>query len=145
MFSNVTFARNIRLPALAATLFLSACAGADYQPVVDMRGHSEAAYDRDLDACQQTARSARNNTNIAEDAGLGALGGAAVGAVGGAIGGAPGLGAGVGAMAGLVGTGAYEEGKTENREERIVKNCMRSHGYTILGQIREQHESHAQG
>jgi len=145
MFSNVTFVKNIRVPVfLAATLGLSACAGADYQPVVDMRGHSEAAYDRDLAVCQETARTARNNTNIAEDAGLGALGGAAIGAVGGAIGGAPGLGAGVGALAGLVGTGGYEEAKTENREERIVKNCMHSRGYTILGQIQERHESHAQ-
>ncbi|MDB5393206.1 MAG: hypothetical protein JWM91_712 [Rhodospirillales bacterium] len=145
MFFNVTFAEDIRFPAFAATLLLSACAGADYQPVVDMRGHSEAAYDRDIGVCQQMARTARNNTNIAEDAGLGALGGAAVGAVGGAIGGAPGLGASVGALAGLVGTGGYEEGTTENREERIAKNCMRNRGYTVLGQIREPRESHAQG
>ena len=72
MFPKAIFTKSIRIPTLAATLFLSACAGADYQPLVDMRGHNEAAYDRDLDACQQTARSARNNTNIAEDAGLGA-------------------------------------------------------------------------
>ncbi len=134
MSCNATFAKGSHFSAfLAATLCLSACAGADYKPVVDMRGHTKAAYDRDLATCQETARSARNNTNIAEDAGIGAVGGAAIGAVGGAIGGDAGLGAGVGALAGLLGTGAYEEGKTENREERIVKNCMRSHGYTILG------------
>ena len=145
MISDMIFPKNFRLPVMAATLFLSACAGADYQPVVDMRGHSDAAYDRDVATCQDTARTARNNTNIAEDAGIGALGGAALGAVGGAIGGAPGLGAGVGALAGLAGVGGYEEANTENREERIVKNCMRSHGYAILGGIREPSGSRAEG
>lgn len=125
-------------PPATATIFgvmlcLSACAGADFRPVVDMRGHTDAAYDRDLATCQQEARGVRNNTDIAEDAGAGALGGAAVGAVGGAIGGAPLLGAGVGALAGLVGGGGYKEAQTENREQRIVKNCMRARGYNVLG------------
>jgi hypothetical protein len=134
MFCKPTIAKNIHAPAiLAVTLWLSACAGADYRPVVDMRGHTEVAYDRDIAFCQQTARAARNNTNIAENAGIGAAGGAALGAVGGAIGGAPLLGAGVGALAGLAGVGGFEESKTENREERIVKNCMRNRGYAILG------------
>jgi hypothetical protein len=127
---------NNRAPAVLAILLgLSACAGsgADYRPVVDMSGHTPVAYDRDAAACQQTARAARNDSNIAEDAGLGAAGGAGVGVVAGAIGGAPLLGAGVGALAGLVGGGGYEEAKTENREERIVKNCLRARGYTILG------------
>ncbi|HEX9465113.1 MAG TPA: hypothetical protein VGB82_21130 [Alphaproteobacteria bacterium] len=131
IMARITYAPAI----LAVALGLSACAGggADYQPVVDMRGHTDAAYDRDIAACQQTARAARNNTNVAEDAGMGAAGGAAVGAVAGAIGGAPLLGAGVGALAGLGIGGGLEESKTENREERIVKNCMRGRGYTILG------------
>jgi outer membrane lipoprotein SlyB len=123
------------LAMLAVALSLSACAGggADYRPVVDMSGHTPLAYDRDAAACEQTARAARNNRDVAEDAGIGAAGGGALGAVAGAIGGAPLVGAGVGALAGLVGGGGYEEAKTENREERIVKNCMRARGYTILG------------
>jgi hypothetical protein len=136
MLRRISLARNAPVPAvLAVALGLSACAdaGADYRPIVDMSGHTEQAYDRDLAACQHTAQAARNNTNIAEDAGVGALGGGAVGAVGGAIGGSPLLGAGVGALAGLVGTGGYEEVKTENREQRIVTNCMRTHGYKVLG------------
>jgi outer membrane lipoprotein SlyB len=112
---------------------LSACAGADYRPVVDMAGHSNAQYNRDLALCQYQARSVRNNANEAEDAGLGAVGGAAGGAVLGAVGGAAGIGAGVGALAGFVGVGAYKEAQTENREEQIVKNCMRMHDFTILG------------
>lgn len=119
--------------ALVATLCVAACAGADYRPVVDMRGHTEAGYDRDLAQCQQTARSVRNDSSEAEDAGIGALAGGAGGAVLGAIGGNPLLGAGVGVLAGAVGTGGYEEVKTEKREERVVRNCMRGRGYSILG------------
>jgi outer membrane lipoprotein SlyB len=119
--------------ALCVVLGLSSCAGADVRPVVDMRGHTDAAYAQDLGVCQQQARTVRNNTNVAEDAGIGALGGAALGAVGGAIGGAPGLGAGVGALAGLIGGGGFKEAQTENREETVVKSCMRARGYNVLG------------
>jgi hypothetical protein len=136
MHRRIPFAKYAPAPVMVAiTLGLSACAGAgaDYRPVVDMSGHTEAGYDRDLAACQRTARMARNNSNVAEDAGIGAAGGGAVGAVAGAIGGNPLLGAGVGAFAGLVGGGGYEEAKTENREERIVRNCVRARGYAILG------------
>jgi hypothetical protein len=118
---------------LSFALFVGGCAGADYRPVVDMRGHTEAAYRQDLAACQQKARGVRNNADVAEDAGIGAVGGAAGGAVLGAIGGAPGLGTGVGALAGLVGGGGYKEVQTENREERVVTNCIRARGYTVLG------------
>jgi len=113
---------------------LAACAaGADFRPVVDMTGHTQAQYDRDLAMCQEKARSVRDNDDVAEDAGLGALGGAAGGAVLGAIGGNAGLGAGVGAVAGLVGGGGYKEAETEHREQRIITNCMRAHGFNVLG------------
>jgi outer membrane lipoprotein SlyB len=122
------------VPALlCVAIGLSACAGADYRPVVDMRGHTEAGYDKALAACQYEARGVRNNKDVAEDAGIGAVGGAAGGALLGAIGGNAGLGAGVGALAGLVGAGGYKEAQTENREEQVVKNCMRSRGFTVLG------------
>src|SRR5262249_15371396 len=112
---------------------LSGCAGADFKPVVDMRGHTEARYRQDLAICQGEARRVRNNGDVATDAALGALGGAAVGAVGGAIGGNPGLGAGVGALAGLAGATAFKETETETREETIVTNCLRARGYNVLG------------
>lgn len=136
MVRKISLAGKTPAPAiLAIVLGLTACAdtGASYRPVVDMSGHTQAAYDRDIAACQETAHAARNNTNIAEDAGIGAAGGGALGAVAGAIGGAPLLGAGVGALAGLVGTGGYEELNTENREQRIVTNCMHARGYKVLG------------
>ena len=55
------------------------------------------------------------------------------GALLGAIGGNLLLGAGVGALAGLAGTAGFEESQTETREERIVRNCMRTRGYSVLG------------
>jgi len=122
----------VRTALLASVIGLGGCAGADYRPVVDMTGHTQAQYDSTLANCQATARQARNNEDIAVDTGVGALGGAALGAVGGAIGGNPGLGAGVGALAGAVGVGAYKESETENREQTIVKNCMRNKGFTVL-------------
>jgi hypothetical protein len=132
---NQLMSRHLTLtPAiLSLAVSLGGCAGADFRPVVDMRGHTEVAYQQDLAACPRRARGVRNNTDIAEDAGIGALGGAAGGAVFGAIGGAPGLGAGVGALTGIVGGGGYKEVETERREERVVKNCMSAHGYRILG------------
>jgi hypothetical protein len=135
MPSNMSVAKKIPGSAmLTIALRLPACAGggADYRPVVEMSGHTQKAYDRDVAACQQTARAARNNTNVAEDAGMGAAGGGALGAVAGAFGGDPLLGAGVGALARLVG-GGYAEATTESREQRIVTNCLHARDYTILG------------
>ena len=106
---------------VGVTIGLSACAGADYRPVVDMTGHTQAQYNHDLALCQYQARSVRNNGNEVKDAAIGAVGGAAGGALLGAIGGDAGLGAGVGALVGLVGTAGYKEAQTENREENIVK------------------------
>jgi outer membrane lipoprotein SlyB len=124
----------VLVAALSALVGLSGCAGADFRPVVDMSGHTQAQYDEVLVACQRDARGVRNNTDIAEDVGIGALGGAALGVVGGAIAGNPGLGAGVGALVGAVGGGGYKEIETENREETVVKNCLSSHGFTVLGE-----------
>jgi outer membrane lipoprotein SlyB len=129
MLRKMFLAKNTRAPAiLAIALCLSACAGigADYRPVVDMSGHTQAAYDRDVAACQQTAAAVRNNTRAVEDAGMGVAGGSALGFNDGGIGGDPLLAAGAGG-------GGYEEAAAENHEQRIVKNCMRARGYTILG------------
>jgi hypothetical protein len=132
LLSRIIYAPRL-VAALLGTAVVSGCAGADYRPVVDMRGHSEAAYDRDLAACQQVARAARNSKAETENAGIGAAAGGAGGALLGAIGGNALLGAGVGALAGLAGTAGYAETQTETREERIVRHCMRVRGYTILG------------
>ncbi|GGF04018.1 hypothetical protein GCM10011611_06810 [Aliidongia dinghuensis] len=112
---------------------LAACAGADFRPVVDMTGHTQAEYEQDLAMCQDQARSVRNNGDLAEDAGLGAVAGAAGGAVLGAITGNAGTGAGIGALTGLVGGGGHKEAETEEREQRIITNCMRAHGFNVYG------------
>lgn len=118
---------------LVIAISVGGCAGADYRPAVDMRGHSQAAYDRDIAQCRRVALGTRNKTTEAENAGIGTAAGGAGGALLGAIGGNPLLGAGVGALAGLVGVGGYEEATTEKREERIIRNCMRARGYSVLG------------
>ena len=106
---------------------------APYRNLNGTRGFLNRAYDRDLAACQQVARAARNSNAETENAGIGAAAGGAGGALLGAIGGNALLGAGVGALAGLAGTAGYAETQTETREERIVRNCVRVRGYTILG------------
>jgi hypothetical protein len=130
MVSKMPLAKSMPL-IVGVAIGLSACAGADYRPVVDMTGHTKAQYNHDLALCQYQARSVRNNGNEAKDAAIGAVGGAGGGALLGAIGGNAALGAGVGALAGLVGTAGYKEAQTENREEDVVKRCMRSKGFTI--------------
>src|SRR5258707_13203275 len=97
MLRKMSLARNTRAPAiLGITLCLSACAGigADYRPVVDMSGHTQEAYDRDVAACQQTAAAVRKNTRADENAGVGVAGGRALGFHDGGIGGGPLLAAG---------------------------------------------------
>jgi uncharacterized protein YcfJ len=130
---DYTSLRQTAAAAILPTVLLAACAGASYRPIVDMRGHTDVAYAHDLSECQQLAQGARDNANTAKDLGLGALGGAAIGAVGGAIGGNVGRGAGIGALAGAVGGGVLGEATNENREERVVKNCMQARGYNVLG------------
>jgi hypothetical protein len=131
MVSKMPLVKSMLL-IVGVTIGLSACAGADYRPVVDMTGHTKAQYNHDLALCQYQARSVRNNGDEAKDAAIGAVGGAGGGALLGAIGGNAGLGAGVGALAGLVGTTGYKEAQTESREENVVKNCMRAKGFTIF-------------
>ena len=131
MVNKMTLVKSMSL-IVGVTISLSACAGADYRPVVDMNGHTQTQYNHDLALCQYQARSVRNNGNEAKDAAIGAVGGAAGGALLGAIGGSAGLGAGVGALAGLVGTAGFKEAQTENREENVVKSCMVAKGFTIF-------------
>jgi hypothetical protein len=124
MLCKVSRAKNAPASAMfTIVLCLSASAGggAEYRPVVDMSGRTYEAYDRDIAACQQTARTVRNNADVAEDAGMAAAGGGALGTVAGPVGGDPLQGAGVGVLVGLAGGGGYAEASTENREEHVVK------------------------
>jgi Glycine-zipper domain len=131
-------------------VILALCAAAcSSDPIVDMKGVDEERYEQDLAECRQYA----DQVDVARSAGggalLGAAGGAAVGAVVGAITGRPGTGAAVGAVVGAItgrpGTGAAVGGGAggtsglfaggasgANKKERIVRNCLRGRGYSVL-------------
>jgi hypothetical protein len=118
---------------LAAATVLAGCAQS-YQPVVDTKGVDSARYQQDLYECRQYAE----QKSPAGDAAIGALGGAAGGAALGAITGAilPGASAGTGAALGAatggtvgVAGGAY---KGVNDQQRIIDNCLRGRGYSVL-------------
>ena len=101
-------------------------------PIVDMKGVDQERYEHDLAECRQYA----DQVDVARSAGggalLGAAGGAAVGAVVGAITGSPGTGAAVGGGAGGT-SGLFAGGASgANKKERVVRNCLRGRGYSVL-------------
>jgi outer membrane lipoprotein SlyB len=114
-------------------VILAFCAAAcSSDPIVDMKGVDQERYQQDLAECRQYA----DQVDIARSAGggalLGAAGGAAVGAVVGAITGSPGTGAAVGGGAGGT-SGLFAGGVSgANKKERIVRNCLRGRGYSVL-------------
>jgi hypothetical protein len=117
--------------ALAATV-LAACA--NHTPVIDhrMSNKSTAEYERDLADCQSYA----DERGFAQDTAVGTLGGAALGAAlgaaTGAVFGSPGSGAALGAAVGGIGGGAGAGGNAAMEQKRIINNCMRNRGYSVL-------------
>jgi outer membrane lipoprotein SlyB len=116
------------LSAIVAILSLTACAGANYRPMIDTRNVDMNKYEADLRDCQQYAQGAA-------DAGTGAAVGAGVGAVLGfalaAISGSRydrGASAGVGALTGGVAGGA----QAERGQHNVVKRCISGRGYSVL-------------
>lgn len=106
-----------------AAAVLSGCA-AHPGPIVDMKGVSQADYERDLAECERYAAQINPAAGVAR----GAAAGAAVGAAAGAVVGNPGRGAGLGAV-----SGGAESARLNDRERRrVVKNCMRGRGYRVL-------------
>jgi uncharacterized protein YcfJ len=123
-----------RFLALATAMATLVGCAQSYQPVVDTKGHDTARYQQDLYECRQYAE----QTSPVQDAAVGGLGGAAAGAALGAITGAlvGGVSAGSGAALGAatggalgVGAGAYSG---VNEQQRIIDNCLRNRGYSVL-------------
>lgn len=121
------FAKFAVIPAL---LLASACAntGSNYQPVID--GAVGPNYSSDLLSCQQLAErqgvlgsDAAQNTAVT--AGAAAAGTALVNNRGTNVRDA----AAIGAIAGLAGSALQQQQAKEN----IIKNCMRSRGYNVVG------------
>jgi len=113
-------------------LLLAGCATTDRinAPIVDLKNATMAdrqAYQADLNECSQYA----DEVQTAGKVGAGAVGGAVVGgAVGAIFGGSDGAakGAGSGAVVG----GASGAGDGAKERSRVIKNCLRARGYTVL-------------
>ncbi|MGV1015970.1 MAG: hypothetical protein ACOYBW_01175 [Fluviibacter phosphoraccumulans] len=114
-------------PLIALTV--TACAGADVRPVVDMQGVNSTKYEADLRDCQEYAK---QKSGALETGAKGAAGGAVVGSLIGLVGGGTGSNiaqaAGVGAVVGAAG-GGYMGNKAQ---EDIVKKCLAGRGYKVL-------------
>jgi len=111
-------------------IFLVGCAGANYRPMIDMRGGSVDAnrYESDLRECQQYAS---QTAGAADKAVVGAVAGALFGAVLAAAAGSNydrGATARVGAVTGAVGGGA----QGENDQRSIIRRCLAGRGYSVL-------------
>lgn len=114
--------------ALAATMLLTGCAsmgrGSAYVPLVDMQGHEPAAFQQDVQQCQEYANTRMN-------AETGALIGAVAVALLGAFLAPRGFRNEVAGRAAVIGgfSGAAEAGQTQ---ESITKRCLAGRGYNVL-------------
>jgi outer membrane lipoprotein SlyB len=114
------------LSAFVAVAMINGCAtrGANYEPLIDLRGTESKPIAQDIYDCQQYAKHA-----------LDAAGGAVAGAIAGALlmaiimpRGFRNYGAGQGAAVGGV-AGAAQANDTQ---ETIIKRCMAGRGYNVL-------------
>lgn len=123
--------RAATLPFIAAALLLAGCAtapsGADYRPMVDLRGAQSASYEADLADCQAYARRV---AGAGEGAVAGAVGGAVVIGLLSAIlgGGGHGRWAAAGAVSGAVSGAAAGEGN----QRAVISKCLAGRGYSVL-------------
>lgn len=114
---------------LTALVLLTACAGANVRPIVDMKDRDAAKYEVDLTDCQNYATQKSGATETGTKVAIGsAVVGALIGLVSGGTGSNIAQGAGIGAVIGGAG-GAYAGNKAQ---EEIVKNCLRGRGYKVL-------------
>lgn len=117
------------LSVLISVTLLSAFAGAEVRPIVDMKGVNGARYEKDLTECQDYAK---QTSGMGETATKAAGAGAVVGSLLGLVGGGNRTnilqGAGVGAVLGGAG-GAF---KGNESQEAVVKKCLVGHGYKVL-------------
>jgi uncharacterized protein YcfJ len=128
----------MRWAVLAAALTgLAACARYhEYQPKVDMTGHTQAQYDYDLLLCRENAR----ELDVLKGAPIGVIAGTALGAGAGALAGDAGMGAATGAPAGAIAGAAAGSlyGQVETVRTGVdphaveIRQCLEQRGYKIL-------------
>lgn len=118
---------------IVVSVAVSGCAthgtGAQYSPVVDLKGVDNGKYFQDLHECQVYAR---GSMNAGEGAAAGALGGAMFGAALLAIVGGDSSDIWRGAGAGALGGGVSGAATGELGQREIIKNCLRGRGYRVL-------------
>lgn len=111
----------------AGVVLMAACAdnGANYQPILD--GTPTAAYQADVDACQNLAR---NQNQLDEDTMAATVLGAGLGAALGEADSGDALG---GAIAGALAGGISSAVDVSERREAIVIECLRGRGHRVVG------------
>lgn len=124
------------IAAALAAFILAGCAsaprGADYVPLVDLRGKDAAQLATDTAECQVYAR---QTMDAAEGAVTGAIAGAIVGALLGAALAQHGYRndwAAHGAAFGAIGGGASGAVQANDTQESITKRCLAGRGYSVL-------------
>ena len=116
----------LTLSLISGAVLLTACAGAEVRPIVDMKGVNEARYEKDLAECQGYAKVASGmGSSAAKAAGAGAVVGGLLGLVTGSN---TLQSAGTGAVIGGAG-GAYTANESQ---EAVVKKCLVGRGYKVL-------------
>ncbi len=117
-----------RVLVIGISVFLAACAGPNYRPMIDSRNVDMNKYEADLRDCQQYA---------------GQVGGAGEGAA---------IGAGIGALLSfglaVIGGNRYDQGRSaaggallgaasgagvgETSQHDVIRRCMAGRGYSVL-------------
>jgi outer membrane lipoprotein SlyB len=131
-----------RAIALMAAVVVAGCAGSQ-RPVLYPNPHlknvGDAAAQRDIDQCMQTADDAgvsKSSNQVAKRGAEGAAVGAAAAGVGtlihgGSVGGGAAAGAAVGGAAGMVHGAFHNDANPTYRN--FVQRCLRDRGYDVIG------------
>lgn len=115
--------------SLLAGMVACADTGANYRPVVDLKGVNGSKYEQDLSECQSLARQTSNaGTTAGEEAVAGTAIGGLLGLVGGGNGSNIAQAAGVGAVIG----GAHGLYSGSQSQETVIKRCLSGRGYKVL-------------
>lgn len=112
------------------TIFLTACAGANYRPLIDTAGVDMNRMEGDLAQCQQYAGQV---SGAATQAAVGAAIGAGLSALLAGVGGGRNrFDMGATARIGAVGGAASGAASGETDQRNIVRRCMAQRGYRVL-------------
>lgn len=117
--------RIVVLMVAASIVTLVGCASRGSDVIIDPAYVDRAQYEQDLAECERLAEQVRQKAG--KRAAKGAVVGGLIGAILGGKGSAE-KGAGVGAVSGA----SRGAAATEREKLRVVKNCLRHRGYTVL-------------